>query len=209
MKILNLVLVAAGLAAFVSCSSVKYGDAGETETVNIQWGSTDLQTFSQKMVKSLVDSPQLAYLDAPGKREDKRIIMYFGEIQNLTKEHVDTTGVSDAIEQQLLKSGRFRFVADMKGQAEIGDQVRFQNGERVDPEKAKKFGKQIGADMILYGALRSIDKGRGRSIGSAGVKTEDLYYQFVLKAVNIETGEIIWSDQDEIRKVKKTGLFGP
>lgn len=198
-----------GSLAAGGCSSTRYGDPESVETVNIDWGSTDLQTFSKKMVQSLIESPQLAYLDHPGKREDKRIIVYMGGIRNQTSEHVDTEAVSDRIRTDLLQSGRFRFVAGDAGQQEIGEQVRFQQESgRVDPEMAKQFGKQLGADVVLYGTLRSIEKKRGRSLESAGTKTEDLYYQFVLNAVNLETGEIIWADQGEIRKTARTGLFG-
>jgi hypothetical protein len=87
--------------------------------------------------------------------------------------------------------------------------VRFQQGSgRVDPDQARAFGKQIGADMVLYGNLRSIEKGRRRSLESGGVKTEDVFYQFNLELTNIETGEVVWADQKDIRKTKKTGLFG-
>jgi hypothetical protein len=40
------------------------------------------------------------------------------------------------------------------------------------------------------------------------VKTEDVFYQFNLELTNIETGEVVWADQKDIRKTKKTGLFG-
>lgn len=204
----KLLLLLAALVPLVSCSSTKYGDARATETVNIDWGSTDLQTFSEAMVKSLLNAPQLAYLDGPGKRDDKRVIVALGGIQNRSSEHIDTGAVSDSIKTELLRSGRFRFVAVGAGQDEIGSQVRFQNDGRVNPEMAKQFGKQLGADVILYGTLRSIEKRKGRSIETAGVKAEDVYYLFVLDAVNIETGEIIWSDKGEIRKTQKTGIFG-
>lgn len=197
------------LTFVAGCSSVKYGDARATETVNIDYGSTDLQTISTEMVRSLADAPQLAYLDHEGKGTDKRIIVYMGEVRNETSEHIDTAGITDSIRTELLKSGRFRFVTGDQGQDEIGEQVRFQQGSgRVTPEMAKAFGKQLGADMILYGNMRSIEKKRGRSVESAGGKVEDVYYQFVLNAVNIETGEIIWAEQTELRKTAKTGLFG-
>jgi hypothetical protein len=197
------------LTCVAGCSSVKYGDARATETVNIDYGSTDLQTISAEMVRSLVDAPQLAYLDHSGKPDDKRIIVYMGDVRNETSEHIDTQGITDSIRVELLKSGRFRFVGGEQGQDEIGEQVRFQQGSgRVTPEMAKAFGKQLGADMILYGNMRSIEKKRGRSIESVGGKVEDVYYQFVLNAVNIETGEVIWADQTELRKTAKTGLFG-
>src|SRR6185503_10916101 len=108
-----------------------------------------------------------------------------------------------------LQSGKFRFVADKVGQEELGDQIRFQQESgRVNPEMAKQFGKQLGADVVLYGTLMSIEKKKGRSLESGGAKTEDTYYQFVLNCVNLESGEIIWSDKDQIRKTGKTGLFG-
>ena len=49
-------------AATTGCSSTRYGDPESVETVNADWGSTDLQTFSKKMVQSLIDAPELAYL---------------------------------------------------------------------------------------------------------------------------------------------------
>ncbi len=208
MKHLTLAVILTSFAALQGCSSVQYGDPNETETVNIDFGSTDLQTFTKKMVKSLIDSPQLAYLDAPAKHEDKRVIVYMGTVDNRTKEHIDTEAITDSIRTELLQSGRFRFVADPKGQTQIGDQVRFQNDGRVDPEQAKKFGKQLGADMIVYGSLVSIEKKKGRSVEAGGSKLEDVYYLFVLNAENIETGELIWSEKQEIRKKQRTGLFG-
>jgi penicillin-binding protein activator len=205
---LSLVLVAATLAAFPACSSTSYGDAQETETVNIDFGSTDLQTFSKTMVKSLIDSPQLAYLDRPGKGDDKRIYMYMGRIDNRTKEHIDTEAITDSMRTELLQSGRFKFKADTKGQEQVAEEIRYQNDGKVDPEMIRQFGKQVGADMILYGALTSIDKKKGRSLESGGSKSEDLYYLFVLNAVNVETNELIWSEKKEIRKKQRTGLFG-
>jgi len=208
MKHLLMALALAACVGTQGCGSVSYGDARETETVNVDFGSTDLQAFSTTMVKSLVDSPNLAYLDGPGKREDKRVIVYMGTIDNRTKEHIDTEAITDSIRTELLRSQRFRFVADQKGQNQIGDQVNFQNGGRVNPEMAKQFGKQLGADMILYGSLVSIEKTKGRSIESGGTKLEDVYYQFILNATNIETGEIVWSEVKELRKKQRTGLFG-
>ena len=209
MKRFALLPVLLPLAVAAGCSSTKYGDPEAVETVNEDWGSTDLQTFSAKMVESLKESPALAYFDRPEKGADKRVITYMGGIRNDTSEHIDTSGVSDSIRTDLIQSGRFRFVVDKAGQDEIGEQVRFQQESgRVDPKMAMQFGKQLGAEVVIYGTLRSIEKRRDRSLESGGSKTEDVYYLFVLNATNVESGEIIWSDKGEIRKVQKTGLFG-
>jgi len=109
-----------------SCSSIRYDDPGRVETLTIDYGSTDLQTLSADMVDSLISTPALNYLDNSGKGEDKRVIVYTGGVENRTSEHIDTEGITDKIQTALLKSGKFRFVAAKAGQAEIGDQVRFQ-----------------------------------------------------------------------------------
>jgi len=192
-----------------SCSSTGYGDPDAVEELTIDFGSTDLQNLAGDMVESLVAAPQLNYLQNPAKGENQKIILFIGGVNNRTSEHIDTAGITDSIKVSLLKSGKFRIVAADQGQDEIGDQVRFQQGSgRVDPELARAFGKQLGAEVILYGNLRSIDKKKGASIESAGVTTRDKYYQFVLEAANVETGELIWAEESEIRKSSRTGVFG-
>ena len=197
------------LALLAGCSSVRYDDPGKTETLNIDYGSTDLQTLATGMVESLVAAPALNYMDNSGKGDDKRIIVYPGGIENRTSEHIDTQGIMDKIQTALLKTGKFRFVAAAQGQEEIGEQVRFQQGSgRVRADMAREFGKQLGADVVVYGTLRSIDKKKGSSIESGGTRTEDVYYQFVLQAVNIDTAEVIWQEEEELRKTARTGIFG-
>ncbi len=201
----RMLLIAALVAG--GCSSVEYDDPERTETLTIGYGSTDLQTLAGEMVESLVASPALNYLDNPGKGDDKRVLVYVGGVENRTAEHIDTQGISDKIQTQLLKSGKFRFTASDAGQAEIEEQIRFQEG-RVREDQMRAFGKQLGADVILLGTLRSIDKRKGSSIESGGTRAKDVYYQFVLQCVNIDTAEVIWMDEAELRKTSKTGIFG-
>lgn len=202
----------AALGLFLTaCTGIKYDDPGKVETLTIDYGSTDLQTLSAEMVDSLVASPALNYIDNAGKENDPRVIVVFGGIENRTSEHIDTEGIADKIQTQLLNSGKFRFLATQRdqGQVEIEEQVRFQQGSgRVRDDQMRSFGKQLGSDVILYGALRSIEKGRPRSVESGGKKKEDVYYQFTLKCVNIDTAEIVWQDEAELRKTSRTGIFG-
>ena len=197
------------LAACAACSSIGYDDPGKVETLTIDFGSTDLQTLAGDMVDSLIQSPNLNYIDHDYETDDPRIITLMGGVENRTSEHIDTEGITDKMRVKLLNSGKFRFVAGAQGQDEIGDQVRFQQGSgRVDPDKAREFGKQIGADVVLYGTLRSIEKDKGRTVESGFYKKDDVYYLFVLQCVNIDTGELIWADESELRKTAKTGIFG-
>ena len=57
MKMKRELCLCLGVAALVAsgCSTeVSYGDAKETETVTVDYGSTDLQSLSGKMVQSLM-----------------------------------------------------------------------------------------------------------------------------------------------------------
>ena len=196
------------LAGLAACSSTKYDDPDMVETLTIDFGSTDLQQLAGTMSESMIASPGLSYLDHSGKGDDKRIVVYTGDVDNRTTEHIDTAGITDSIRVSLLKSGKFRIVTTDAGQGEVGDQVSFQQGSgRVDVAQAKAFGKQLGADVIVYGTLRSIDKRKGGSLESLGTRKRDLYYQFVLEMVNIETGEVIWMDEEDIRKRESTSIF--
>ncbi len=209
MKTILSLLAALPLFTITACSSVSYGDPDKVETLTVDFGSTDLQTIASDMVASLNSEPRLAYLDNPSKGSDKRYTMVFGGVDNRTTEHIDTEGIVAAIRVPIQQGGRFRILAGGQGQNEIGEQVRFQQGSgRVDPNQARAFGKQLAADVVLYGALRSIDKTKGRTLEGGLMKKEDVYYQFELNCVNVETGELIWSKIKEIRKGESKSIFG-
>jgi uncharacterized protein (TIGR02722 family) len=202
-----ILLAACALLAGACASSIRYDDPGKVETINIDFGSTDLQTLAGSMADSLTSAPQLSYYEKPS--DDKRIVVYTAGIDNRTSEHIDTSGIMDSIRVALLKGGKFRLAATDQGQTDLEQQVRFQQDSgRVDAEQAKNFGKQLGADMVLTGRLRSIEKSRPRSVEDAGGKTDDVYYQFVMELVDITSGETVWAEQKELRKTKKTSLFG-
>lgn len=207
MKTIPLTLSLAFVLVSGCASTIRYDDPGKVETINIDFGSTDLQQLAGSMAESMGGAQQLNYYEKQG--DDKRIVLFSAGIENRTSEHIDTGGIMDSIRVALLKSGKFRLAATQQGQDELAEQVRFQQGSgRVDPEQAKAFGRQLGADMVLVGKLRSIEKSRPRNIEDAGGKTDDVYYQFVMELVDITTGETIWAEQKELRKTKKTSLFG-
>ena len=206
MKTLTLMLGLAFLGA--SCSGTGYKNAQDEETINADFGSTDKQRFVKGVVDDLLAAPGLSYVpNKPDENGDARLIAVMGGIANRTSEHVDTRIIADGVLNGLL--GKMRFVAGQQGQDEIGERVRFEQGSgRVDPAKAAAFGKQLGAQVILYGSLASIEKTRDRSLETLGTKKRDVYYQFVMKCVNTETAEIVWAHEVELRRQQVTSLFG-
>ncbi|MCD8475424.1 MAG: penicillin-binding protein activator LpoB, partial [Shewanella fodinae] len=117
-----------------------------------------------------------------------------------TSEHIDTESVTDSISNKLLRSGKFRFI-DMTKVDSVRKQLDYQNNAgMVDPSTAIKFGRQIGAQYMLYGNLSSIVKQDG--------STKDVYYKMTMRLMDLETGLIEWSDEKEIRKTRSKSFLG-
>lgn len=189
--------IALGLAMALSgCSNtVSYGDAQGVETVNVDFGSTDLQKIAANMVDSMMSSGSVAMLT-----KDQRPIVFVERIKNKTSEHIDTESITDTISTKMLNSGKFRFV-DMSRVESVRKQLQFQNNdELVDQRSAVKFGKMVGAQYMLYGNLSSIVK------NNSDVK--DVYYKMTMRLMDLKTGLIEWADETEIRKDEKKSLFG-
>ncbi|MEI6859137.1 MAG: penicillin-binding protein activator LpoB [Shewanella sp.] len=192
-KLIFMLAVAVGLSG---CQSkVEYGDATEVETVNENFGSSDLQAIAAKMVDSMLTFPPIVAMTV-----NDRPIIFVDKIKNKTSEHIDTESVTDSISNKLLRSGKFRFI-DMTKVDAVRKQLDYQNNAgMVDPSTAISFGRQIGAQYMLYGNLSSIVKQSG--------STTDIYYKMTMRLMDLETGLIEWSDEKEIRKVKSKSFLG-
>ncbi len=189
-------LLAVGALGLSACTNVKYGDATAVETVNTDFGSTDLQMIAEKMVDDLLASGAVAQISAGGKRP----ILFVDKIKNKTTEHIDTESITDTMSTKLLNSGKFRFV-DMTAVNAVMDQMDYQkNSGLVDEAKAVHMGKQLGAQYMLYGNFSSIVKTSGN--------TRDVYYKFTMKLTDIESGLVEFQSEKEIRKTKKKSLMG-
>lgn len=197
MKSISMVAAVAAVALLAGCQSkVEYQDPGEVETVTVEFGSSDLQAVAEKMVDSMLTTPSVMMLTA----NNNRPVVFVDRIKNKTSEHIDTESITDSISTKLLRSGQFRFV-DMTKVDSVRKQLDFQNsGGLVNPATAIQFGRQIGAQYMLYGNLSSIVKQDG--------STKDVYYKMTMRLMDLESGLIEWADEKEIRKQKSKSFLG-
>jgi uncharacterized protein (TIGR02722 family) len=194
-RIFSVVLIAALVGLSGCASKVGYGDATARETVNTDFGSTDLQMIAAKMVDDMLVFPPIVQMTAT-----RRPVAFVDTVKNKTVEHIDMESVTDTIQSKLLNSGKFRFV-DMTVVERVRQQLDYQNDSGlVDPNTAVAMGRQIGAEFMLYGNMSSIVKKDG--------STKDVYYKFTLKLLNLQTGIIEWSNEKEIRKTRSKSMFG-
>ena len=113
-------------------------------------------------------------------------------VKNRSEEHIDMKSMTDKLRVSLVKSGKFRFT-DKEVRSELQDELAYQ-GESgyVDPESARKKGRQIGANYFLTGEITS----RVQEVGSK----KYIYYKCTFNLVNIDTGILDWTDEKELRK---------
>jgi uncharacterized protein (TIGR02722 family) len=182
-----LVLLSILVAAAAGCSKqVRYGDAQAVETVNTQFGSTDLQMMAESMTRSLLQSPIISNSNQP--------IVTVQEVRNKTSEYIDTRAITDSIRSQLSKSGRVRFAVDEADmQRQIGELQR-QQSEYYEKNQAAEIGRMVGAGFRLDGNIVSIVK--------ENKKVKDVYYKFSLQLWNVQNGLLEWADEKEIRKTE-------
>lgn len=170
-------------------SDVKYGDAKAVETVTADFGSTDLQSTAESLTQSLLESRYIAKAPQPPK-------VRLRAVNNLTYEHIDTKAVTDKIRIKLLKSGQVRFLADIANLNQVKDER-----ELTTSATANKENKAMAdSDFIITGNVRSIKK--------ANDDVKDVYYNVSLELVDPQSGEIVWADEKEIRKVTSKSSVG-
>lgn len=170
-------------------SNVKYGDAKAVETLTDAFGSTDLQSSAETLTQSLLQSRYIASAAQPPK-------VRLRSVNNLTYEHIDTKAITDKIRIKLLKSGQVRFLADKANLSEVYDERNLTT--TVTDNKNIKL--MTDADYVITGNVRSIKK--------ASDDVKDVYYNISLELVNPQTGEIVWADEKEIRKVTSKSTVG-
>ena len=186
MNVLALLMTSLALAACSSGPQVRYGDSKAVETVNADYGSTDLQMIAEAMTRSLLQSKAIsASKDAP--------IVTLAEVKNKTAEYIDTRVITDKIRTQLVKSGQVRFAVSVTEMPNQVEELKRQNQSGLYKNSTiSKTGNMQGAQYRIEGSIASIVK------NTKDVK--DVFYVFNLNLINNESGLIEWADEKEIRK---------
>lgn len=166
--------------------NVQYGNSKEVESLTNEFGLTDLQILAESMTSSLLSSQLIT-------NSSERPTITIQGIQNRTDEFIDTQQITNKIRVRLQKSSAIRFMSDAvdEGGALSELQRQGQSG-RYSKAKTVKMGKAEGARYRLFGVINSIVK------QASGLKNID--YTLTLQLEDLETSEIAWTDEKDIRK---------
>jgi len=191
-------LVALSLVALVAllggCAGPKAVRGSETPGLDNAAMSTGLDRKDlEKALKISMEALRTSKLMARWQAEGRPTVGVL-PIRNETSEHIGgaLNALMTEIESQLIDFAPVRVVS-LEGQDELIEEIRHQQqNSAFDPAQTAQWGKQLGVRYIVSGKVFSTDE-----------RTEDArrvqYYLFI-RAVSVETGEILFQNQAPITK---------
>lgn len=180
------------LFSLIACSrSVTRIDTAKPIDLSGRWNDTDSRQVADQMIHDLLKSDGFKkYADMLGRKP----VIVIGVIKNKTTEHIDASNYIKKFELVVFNSG----IADLVESDDFRDRLRKERAEQqdfADPATVAKWGKEIGADVMLFGEMSS----------EADVyqKKKVVNYITTLFLTDIESNKRIWYGQHEIRKFVK------
>lgn len=173
-----------------------YNDPATAEIVDDKWSETDARKTATSLIQQVLSKPWLAVYESKMKQKPVVIV---DDVANRTDEHIDTKALTEFMQDELINSGKVRFLNAEK-RKQILEEIKYQNSGTTAENSKKKLGKQIGADFMLGGAISSSVHTQG------GLKT--VTYQTAMNLTDLETTEMIWSGKELIKKRFKRSSAG-
>lgn len=200
MMVSNITILAVASLWMGGCSKSlegTYSDPAKEEIVDDRWNETDARKTAEHLIQSMLSKPWLgSYMKG---HSNQKPVVIVDDVENRTDEHIDTKALTEFVRDELINSGKVRFV-DEKRRKKILEEIKYQQSGAVSDATKKKSGQQIGADFILGGAISS-------SVHSQD-ELKTVTYQTNLTLTNLETSEIEWSEKHLIKKRFKRSSVG-
>ena len=196
MKTTTMIMAACAAALLAGCATTTARETQlDRKAMTAALEPQDVRRTVEKMVDSMLQDQE--FIKEIG---GTRPVLDISGIQNRSTMHLDMTSLTDSIRPKLLRSRKFRFM----DRTTSADDLQFMNDQALngltDQSKAIRAGQQSAAQMYLYGALTEM---RQQVNGIT-----DRYYKFTLNLKDLKSGEIIWSDEQEIRKEQTKSTLG-
>jgi len=189
MRLLSLVI---SVVILGSCArSVSRIDPNQQIDLSGRWNDSDSRQVADKMTSELLGSTKFQeYAKALGKKP----AIIVGQIQNRTSEHIDANNYIKKFELAIFNSG----LADLVESYEFRDKLREERAQQQDfsdPATMAQWGKELGANLMLFGEMTSET--------DVYNKNRVVNYVTTLFLTDMETNKRIWYGQQEIKKYIK------
>ncbi len=172
-----------------SCSrSVTRIDPSTEINLSGRWNDADSRLVADKMIAELTNSER--YKEYVKNKGSKPAII-IGQIKNKTSEHIDADNYIKKLEAAIFNAN----IANLVENDEFRDKLRVERAnqqEFADPATMKEWGKETGADLMLFGEMTSET--------DVYNKERVVNYVTTLFLTDMETNQRVWYGQQEIKK---------
>jgi uncharacterized protein (TIGR02722 family) len=201
MRLLVLILTALFM---VSCSSFKAQrtDAKTSDEKALEitdnWVAQDTENAIKKILEQMKRHKGFQrYIKRYGQGVPK---LFVAEVQNSTSEaYFPIQDMNDEFLTELSISGDFVLV-DAAARDAILDELTYQNDGMVSPDTAKAVGKQIGADLMIFGNVyMKPEKRDGKTVKQ---------YSVNIRMTDIERGVEVLRTRTKVFKYSDKSSFG-
>lgn len=156
-----------------------------------RWNDVDSKLVAEEMSNDMINRPwRNRFVEKSGKTP----VIIVGIINNKSHEHIEATTFIRNIERELINTGTVRVVQNdvfrEKMREERADQQQYSS---LDTQK--KWGKELGADYMLFGDITSIVDQEG--------KRKVTFYQVNMELSDLETNEKVWLGEKKLKKYIK------
>lgn len=175
----------AGLLAGCASPNEKITRVGPNEVVdlNSRFNTKDAQILAETLINDALTKPWIDSHRAQNGNQLPKIVL--GNVKNKTSDFsIDSSQVTDQIQQELLNSGRVRVFAAKDIRSELRAE-RFDT-EFADPSTVKKAASEIKADYMLLGTLLSDVQPSGDG------RQKFVVYSLTLEVTDMATTEKVW-----------------
>jgi len=182
------------LATLFSCQQSVTRVAPDTQIdLSGRWNDSDSRLVADKMISELMASERFKEY---AKEKGRKPAIVVGLIRNKTSEHIDADTYIKKLEVAIFNSN----VAEVVESEEFRDKLRLERTQQqdfADPATVAQWGKEIGANLMLFGEMTSET--------DTSNKKRVVNYITTLYLTDIETGKRVWYGQQEIKKFVKNG----
>ena len=192
MKSLKLIVLSLGLISMLACSrSVTRISPDQQVDLSGRWNDTDSKMVAAEMIKDVLDRPWRENFSSAEGRKPVIIVVF---VQNKISEHIESETFIKDLEREFINSGTIRVVQNSLFREKMREE-RAEQGEFASPETQAQWGKELGADFMMFGVITSIS--------DAYKKEKVVSYKVNLELANLETNEKVWIGDKEIKKYIK------
>lgn len=199
---MKLLLTICILGMVTSCASFKAERVGAKEAdekgleITDNWMSEDTRQAVKDILKQMKAHRGYKKYMAKFRGEPK---VFIGEVQNNTSEAYFPIGdFNDEFLNEISQQGEFILV-DASARDKILDEITYQNDGMVDPSTAKQIGKQVGADLMIFGNVyMKPEKRKGKKIKEYSVNLRMTDIQKGIEVLRTRTKVYKYSDQKSL-----------